>query len=260
MKIQLLKKAIKKWSFRLIVSLLLIAGLLLTIVLNPVLTYAHSTAYRNFIIFHNEPLDPGLTSRLDDATDLLRKSELYDSRSKFDICLNDGSNYPTLIKKLRGEAFAWGFYNKVVLLGKANCKDNFAELNGYKWNLTQLLAHEMIHCLQYKKLGFWKSNPIAKIPVWKWEGYPEYIARQNTGQISLRQNIAYRLEVERSGANEWGIVLPDNTITPKEYYDYLLLVQYCMDIRNMTYEQLLADSGSEKLIKEKMMRWYMEKN
>ena len=35
------------------------------------------------------------------------------------------------------------FIIKVVLQGTANYKDNYLELNGYKWNLTELLAHEL---------------------------------------------------------------------------------------------------------------------
>ena len=40
---------------------------------------------------------------------------------------------------MRGEAIAIGFYDKVVLQGTANYKANYIELNGYKWNLVQLL-------------------------------------------------------------------------------------------------------------------------
>ena len=93
--------------------------------------------------------------------------------------------YPSLIEMIQGQAFAWGFYNKVVLNGKLNCKENCVELNGYKWNLIQLIAHEETHCLQFHKFGIWKSNPVASNPKWKWEGYAEYVARQNKDQKDL---------------------------------------------------------------------------
>ena len=113
------------------------------------------------------------------------------------ICLNDGSNYPKLMQTIRGKAFAWGFYDKVVLQGTANYNYNYVELNGYKWNLTQLLAHEMTHCLQFDKLGLWKSNPIANIPNWKWEGYAEYVSRQNADQKNVSKNIAHLLRLRK---------------------------------------------------------------
>ena len=162
-----MKQQIKKWTFRLTVTTLFIAGLLLIIILNPILTYANKTTHKNYTVFHNQTIDPTFLTKLDQATALLKANEFYNSKLQLDICLNDGSKYPKLIRMLRGQAFAWGFYDKVVLQGNANFKENYVELNGYKWNLTQLLTHEVTHCLQFDKLGFWASKPIANIPNWK---------------------------------------------------------------------------------------------
>ena len=248
-----MNRQIKKWTLRLTATGLLLAGLLLIIVLNPILTYANKTTYKNYTVFHNKILDPSLLTKLDQATELLKASEFYNPKLRLDICLNDGSKYPTLIRVLRGQAFAWGFYDKVVLQGTANYKVNNVELNGYKWNLTQLLAHEMTHCLQFDKLGFWKSKPIANIPNWKWEGYAEYISRQNADQKDLSKNIE-RLIV--TGKENWEIKFADNSITPREYYDYWTLIQYCMDIKKMTYKQILTDTTSEQIVRQEMMSWF----
>ncbi len=251
-----MKPQIKKWIFRLTATGLFISGLLLIIVLNPILTYANKKTYNQYAIFHNKPLDPALTIRLDQATDLLKSSEFYKPTFQFDICLNEGSKYPKLMRTLRGQAFAWGFYNKVILQGNANYKNNYVELNGYKWNLTQLLSHEMTHCLQFEKLGLWKSNPIANIPDWKWEGYAEYVSRQNNDQKDLFKNIARLIETDR---NNWEISFADSTIAPRAYYDYWTLVQYCMDIKKMNYIQVLADTTNEQKVRAEMMSWFGER-
>jgi hypothetical protein len=248
-----MKRKIKKWTLRLTATALLIAGLLLIIILNPILTYANKTTHNNYRVFHNKTLDPTLLTKLDQATELLKVSEFYNSNLQLDICLNDGSKYPKLIRVLRGQAFAWGFYNKVVLQGTANFKDDYVELNGYRWNLTQLLAHEMTHCLQFDKLGFWKSKPIGNIPNWKWEGYAEYVSRQNNDQKELSKNIARFIAAEK---NSWAITFSDSTIAPREYYDYWTLVQYCMDIKKMNYKQILADTTSEQTVRKEMMSWF----
>ena len=251
-----MKRQIKKWTIRLAATGLLIAGLLLIIILNPILTYANKTTHRNFSIYHNKAIDPLLISALDQATVLVQTSEFYNNNLDLDICLNEGSSYPTIIKTLRGRAFAWGFYNKVVLQGTMNCKDNFVELNGYKWNLIQLLAHEMTHCLQFNKLGFWKSKPIANIPNWKWEGYAEYVSRQNADQKNLLKNIERFIA---TGQNNWGIKFTDSTVSPRAYYSYWIIVQYCLDKKKMSYQQLLTDTTSEQIIKREMIKWYEEK-
>lgn len=248
-----MKRQIKRWAIRIIVTGLFIAGLLLVIILNPVFTYANKTTHNNFKIFHHQPLHPELTIKLDQAAVFLQKSEFYHSKLQLDICLNDGSKYTELLRILRGQAFAWGFYNKVVMQGNTNYKENYVELNGYKWNLTQLLAHEMTHCLQFDKLGLWKSKPIANIPNWKWEGYAEYISRQNNDQKDLFQNMARLLTADK---NNWGIMFADSTIASREYYDSWTLVQYCMDVKKMTYKQILADTISEQTVRQEMTRWF----
>lgn len=248
-----MKRQIKKWTLRLTATGLLIAGLLLIIILNPILTYANKTTHNNYTIFHNKPLDQTLTIKLDKATELLKSSEFYNPKFQLDICLNDGSKYPSLMRTIRGQAFAWGFYNKVVLQGTANYQDNYIELNGYKWNLTQLLAHEMTHCLQFDKLGFWKSNPVANIPNWKWEGYAEYVSRQGTDQKDLAKNIA---RLQATDKNSWEVQFSDSTIVSRVYYEYWTLVQYCIDIKNMTYNQILTDTTSEQNVRQEMMQWY----
>lgn len=248
-----MKRKIKKWTLRLAVTGLFIAGLLLVIILNPILTYANKTIHNNYTIFHNKPIAKILTIKIDKATELLKASEFYNSKLQLDICLNDGSKYPKIMQTIRGKAFAWGFYDKVVLQGTSNFNDNYIELNGYKWNLTQLLAHEMTHCLQFEKLGLWKSNPLANIPNWKWEGYAEYVSRQNTDQKNLSKNIARFLATDK---NNWAINFADSTIAPREYYDYWTLVQYCIDIKKMNYKQVLTDTTSEQTVRQEMMMWF----
>jgi len=248
-----MKRQIKKWTLRITVTGLFIVGLLLIIVLNPILTYANKTTLDNFTIYHNTELDPLITTYIDHAKDLLKTSEFYNDKLKLDICINDGSKYPNIIRAIRGQAFAWGFYDKVVLEGAINSKDNYIELNSYKWNLTQLLAHEMVHCLQFDKLGFWKSKPMANIPDWKWEGYAEYISRKYSNQQNLVQNID---RLQKTSKDSWCVTFEDSTIAPHEYYNAWTFVQYCIDIKQMKYQDLITDTTSEQTIKQEMMNWY----
>ena len=249
------KAQLKKWTFRITVTGLFIGALLIGIILNPNLSYASETRYNNYTVFHDSPIDEGLIIHLNKATELLQKSELYNPNLKLDICLNDGSKYPVLIKEIFGDCFAKGFYNKVVLEGNPDYKGNYTEIRGYKWNLTQLLAHEITHCLQFNKFGLLKSNPIAKYPTWKWEGYPEYVARQNEDQKNLAKNIDRLIKTEQTDNNGW-IEFGDGTGVVISYYKWWLLTQYCMDIKKMTYQQILKDTTKEETIRQQMMEWY----
>ncbi len=250
-----MKPQLKKWTFNLTVTGLFIVALLVGIVLNPSLVYANKTTYDNFAIFHNKAIDSALLVQLDEANKLLEKSELYNPKLKLDICLNDGSIYPFIIRKIVGDNFATGFYDKVVLQGNPDYKNNYIEIRGYKWNLAQLLAHEATHCLQYDKMGLWKSNPIAQYPTWKWEGYPEYVARQNPDQKDLAKNIERLINTEQINNNGW-IYFADSTGTVITYYKYWLLIKYEMDIKKMTYIQILKDTAQEETVRKEMMNWY----
>lgn len=244
----------KKWTLRIATTAGLIALLLGIIILNPALMYAHKTSHNGYQILRDAPLQPALTQRLDEAKVLLHGSALYDSSLKLEVCLNDGSRYPALIDAVKGPAFAHGFYDKIVLLGNLHAAENYVGLNGYRWNLTQLLAHEATHCHQFKALGFWNSNPAARYPAWKWEGYPEYVARRPIGH-DLATNIAHLLATEQTAHNGW-ILFDDGTGTVISYYQSWLLMQYCLDIRGMSYTQVLADTTLESQVQEAMMHWY----
>ena len=240
---------------KIISTLIVISGLLIVIILNPILTYANETGYGNFAVFHNLALEKETFLRVKEVTRLLKTSEFYNRNLKLDICLNDGSLYPKLIQKIRGRAFAFGFYKEIVLQGNAHFSQNYVELNGYRWNLTQLLVHEAIHCLQFDKLGVWKTNPVAHIPEWKFEGYPEYVARQDADQTDLAKNIDRLIEIEKHESNNW-ISFEDGTGTVIPYYKSWLLIQYCMQIKQMTYQQILADTTAEDIIRKEMMNWH----
>lgn len=250
-----MKRTIRKWTIRITATGLFIGGLLIGIVLNPTLLYANKTVVDNYAVYHNSEIDNNFLNQLENITALLKRSELYDSTFRLDICLNDGSIYPTLLEKIRGHAFAWGFYNKIVLQGNVNYQDNYVELNGYRWNLEQLITHEAIHCYQYRKFGFWDSNPIAKYPNWKWEGYPEYVSRQKQEQQDLIENIEKLLEKDSDG---WAIEFSDGTISPIDYYKDWLLVKYSLDIKRLSYEALLIDSTEKEVVEKEMMTWYDE--
>ena len=250
-----MKKKIRKWVINLTATFLFAVALLVVIILHPALTYAGKTVHRNYTIFHYQPLDPSLLFHVDQATELVSHSEYYDPHWKLDICLDEGPCYPALVEKIWGRAFAGGFYNKVVLMQETDYKENRVVLNGYKWNLEQVLAHEMIHCFQFHKRGLWKSKPVASIPDWKWEGYAEYISRRHPDQKDLRQNIDRLIRVEKTAHNGW-VQFGDGSGTLLLYYRYWLLVQYCMDIKKMHYDQVIGDAIPQEAVWQQMMDWY----
>lgn len=186
-------------------TIVLMAGILIGIILNPSMLYANKTEVEGFIVYHNEALQPEMGKRLVAVREMLEDSDFYNPEFKLKICLNDEALYPKLMGMIRKPAFGWGFLDIVVLQGVADYKMNTIELNAYKWNLEQLFAHEAIHCYQYYKLGFWNSQPVKNHPNWKWESYPEYVSRKNDYQIDLRINIYRLIGQNEENPDSWAI-------------------------------------------------------
>jgi hypothetical protein len=230
-------------------------GAVIAVIANPQWLYAREMAYKGFRVYSGSPVDPDLLVKLDSAAALLGQSELYDADWPIDICLNDGSAYTRIVALLNPPGFAWGFYNKVVLNGTLDLPRNEVVLNGYSWNLIQLIAHEGVHCLQYHRFGLLCTLPFANGPEWKTEGYPEFIARGHRTPGALREDIARLREAERTENNGW-IAFPDSSGAPVAYYRNWLLVEYAMLVKGESYRQLVEEGSSEQTVEGEMMRWY----
>jgi hypothetical protein len=244
-------KKFKGWGLKILAFVILIFTILVVIILNPKISYAKKLSYKTIEIFSSNEIPNKFLQQIDSSLLLIKKSELYDSNFKIQLCLNDGSIYPSITENLLGKAFARGYLNKVVIYGKINFIENKVQLNGYNWNLTELVAHEIVHCYQYNELGLFKSNPLAKYPQWKWEGYAEYVARSNYND--LINNIK---KYKESNENHWGITLNDNTICPREYYLHWLMVQYCIDVKKIDFLSLLKTRFNEKGLEKEMFAYF----
>lgn len=246
----------KRWAISALTSGSLLVLGFIVLLLNPSILYAHETITSQYTIYHNQPLDPAFMQRLEQAHDLVETSEVFDKALRLEVCLNDGSKYPSLVQTVWGPAFAWGFYNKVVLNGEVNAEANRLTLHTYSWNLASLLAHEMTHCYQFHHLGLWHSNPLAGYPTWKWEGYAEYVARQPKTRQDLQQNIARLQQAQQTTPDRWDIQLMDSSSTSREYFNYFVLSEYCLDVKHMTFQQLLHDTTTEKATHQQLIEWY----
>lgn len=244
------------WAKRIISTISLVLGLLAGIIVFPGLVYAHRSAINSVHVFYQTTLSPGFEQTLQTALADIRNSPLSTGTEAYDLCLDDGSIYPGIIRRSTGAAFARGFGNKVVLMAPTDAAAKRAILNGHAWDLEQLIAHEMTHCLQFKHYGLWHSNPLAGHADWKWEGYPEWVARRKPDQLGLIRNIARKVEQDKTDPNGWSYTFSDGTESPRNYYDAWLLMQYCLDVKKMSYDEVLNDKTTEAVLQNEMMRWY----
>jgi len=252
-----LRRIFKRTLWALVI---VIAALVLTI-LFPQLLFANKVKYKKFMACSNYKISDEIKVVLDKAMSLVEKSELYDSGYHYNIILCHNTFYNKIDDLLGSGQAARARLHNVIVKVKIDPKSDLAFATFPKEcqvNLTYLLAHEMIHCLQAKKYGIIKFNPISHPEFWKLEGYPEYISRrvQFMGKdYSLIKEIERYTELENKAVNGW-ILTPDGGCEfPDYYYKGRLMMEYLIDIKHLTYDQILKDSVSESTVFNEMIKW-----
>lgn len=252
-----MKRTTKRILFACGTTLGLCLAILAGAVLSPSFLYARKTQFENIAIHHTQPLPTGINSVLTQSLELVKTSELYESGVSINLCLNDGSNYPKLIERLKGQGWAYTVSNNISLNCAADFSENIARWNLEKyqgqnrqWRLTELLAHEMVHAYQANR-DFWSAE---KHPFWKIEGYAEYIARKN--RLSLHERIDLLNQADRDGLNGWDMLyFPDGTGILYNYLNFSALVGYVVEVKGLTYEELLTLEIPFDVLKQEMITW-----
>lgn len=233
------------------------------IVLFPQRLFANKMEYKNFVVYSNEKIGNDIKIVLDNAMNLVKKSEINDSNYNYNIILCYNSFYNKLDDKLAGIGpAARSRLNDIIIKVRIDPKNNLAFPTFHKAceeNLTYLLAHEMTHCLQFNKYGIMKFNPIRHPKLWKLEGYPEYIARKtelsNKG-YSLKSEIERYVNLESKATDIWiSGVDGDGCEVPNYYYKGFLMIEYLIDIKHLSYDKILNDTVSENTVYQEMIKW-----
>lgn len=254
-------KKIFKRIFKITLLALLAAILtIVTIVLFPQHLFANRLNYKNFMVYSNNKIESNIKTVLDNAITLIKKSELYDADYKYNIILCYNTLYNKVDDKLLGNGpTARTTLNNIIVKVNINAEKNLAFPtfhNACEVNLTELLAHEMTHCLQANKYGILKFNPFKHPAFWKLEGYPEYVSKQaelSNKNYSLKEDIDKYAKLKKATNNIW--IKEGDCEVPDYYYRGKLLIKYLIDIKHLSYNQILKDATSENTVYEEMVKW-----
>ncbi|HEU5292332.1 MAG TPA: hypothetical protein VFU05_16910 [Cyclobacteriaceae bacterium] len=257
-----MRKTVKRiLASSILIGLVTTSGLV-TIIFFPEPLFANKLEHGQFNVYSNDKIDNDIKQILDNAVSLVRDSELYDKSYHFDIFLSYNSSFNKLDDRILGYGpSARATDNNITIKVAVDIKKNLFFPTFYQkceGNLTDLLAHEMVHCLQDNKYGKLKFNPFRHPELWKLEGYPEYVARRTKLQsidYSLANEIERYIELEGKSTDIWIAIEKDGCKAPKYYYKSRLLTEYLMDVKHFTYDKILNDTVSEDRIYEEMIKW-----
>ena len=235
---------------------------IVVIILFPQHLFANKMNYKNFTVCSNSKIEDNLKIVLDNAMTLVEKSELYNAYYKYNIILCYNTLYNKIDDQLLGDRpTARTTLSNIIVKVNIDAQKNLAFPtfhNACEVNLTELLAHEITHCLQANKYGIIKFNPFRHPEFWKLEGYPEYISKQqelSNKDYNLTSDINRYINLESKATDIWILPKQGGCEVPNYYYKGRLMIQYLMNIRHFSYDQILKDTISENVIYQEMVNW-----
>ncbi|GAB5526701.1 MAG: hypothetical protein Roseis2KO_45730 [Roseivirga sp.] len=229
------------------INLLFFLGLLIF----PSWLYGYETDLGQVQVYHQKPLPGGFEEVVKESLAIIKKSELYTPAFYSELCLNDGSLYPKLVKATLGDDVFRAFAQKAVMLGEFSADSRSIQAWGRELSTVQFLSHAFVHNLQYEYHGVLGANPLGRHPEWKWEGYAEYIV------LGRGQSLDYYLDLlkRESGPFDW-LDLDGGLSTIRMHLEFMVLAKYCFEQKGWSYKELMKDNTSREQLTREMEQWY----
>ncbi|MFY0592483.1 hypothetical protein [Roseivirga sp.] len=223
-------KRLLAWFIGSLLFLVLTLIILLTV---PSILYANHTSFGSITVYHQKEIPSHFATSIEEAISTVKVSPLYQSDLRINVCLNDGSKYPSIVKTILGDDVFTAFANNVVLIATDIGEGKLSHW-GQTLSYTQFLSHGLLHNYQFDHHGLFGANPLGGHPNWKWEGYVEYelISKNKTYQTLLKK---YN---NAGGEFDW-VGLNQGKSTIKRHLQYAIAVKYCLEEKKWGYDQLM---------------------
>ena len=154
----------------------------------PNLLFKKRVTYKNFHIFSDKIIEQDLNKRLDSISVLLEETGFYNhDKIKIIFCYDKRlAGFLNTISLARTGAGFHHFSGNVYIFNtriesfraeNAKAKGDHLELIEYtyqKFELDNILTHEILHKLHSDTLGLWEFKRKLPSPHWKAEGFAEY--------------------------------------------------------------------------------------
>jgi hypothetical protein len=232
-----LSSVARRWR----VLVLGLVALWVALVLHPQPLFAYSLRRQNLELHARQPLPPRTAAILDEAVRRLARSPLYDARQKYDVFLCDTASTFAFFTLKAGAAGVTHPGGNAFLRPANVAHDRLIDTAGRERqgerSLTYYIAHEAAHAMAMSSLGYLTFYRLARFQV---EGYADHVAFDHrvdltAGREALRRR-APEMDFARSGL----------------YRKYELLVEYLLDRRGLSVEQLLAAPLAESEIERQL--------
>lgn len=235
-------KKLFRWSGVIIGVIILLLLLDIAVLAKPGPFFPVKKLYGSITVYSEKPIEQETDSMMSEIFLRLNEVPIYDPERKFNLCLCSTQKKFTFFARLTARA------NRIMgfcLLGSAYVNEDFIEELGIKTggqpkyltregSVVHVATHELMHGCIYDACGYFAARTL---PEWKTEGYCEYGVNQFVAPRKSGYSIAERID----------IYLDDSQWNPtaevhRAHYVWGLMMEYLINVREMTFEQVMADS------------------
>jgi hypothetical protein len=262
------------WSIGGILTLL---GVYCGLLIFPGLLFSHEVEYKNLVAYADSSLRGDIEPILAEVETRLLTSSIYDPAEKHEIFFGHGNKVFGALQHSRSKLVSLAIGRPITSLSyNVSWPPHFSHIVTFLVpdfernmlihpqardgnNMTYVLTHEVAHSLVNARLGLQRAT---RLPLWKYEGYPEYIAASHTRRAT---NYSFRVAVERLMREDlsWmkngqGAFVPfgydcmskatiqiEQGYWPTCYYVSRLMVEYLLDVKGLSFEELMSSSVSD---------------
>jgi len=256
-----------------VVGIILVIGLYLAILFYPGVLFSNHLNHGNFTVHSQQELDDDIVNILDRVDAALSTSVIYDSSIEHDIFFGADNVAFGFVQKVRWKIISATLKIPSVLTYNVSWPPNFSHIITFRIpdvagnalvspggsrsiNLTQTLSHEVVHTFLLAELGL---PALAKTPMWKQEGYGDYIAASNTTfadpSYSIRNSVerilAQDLSWMQNAAGAYkrmqlgcvktqSIQNEEGRYWPTCYYIARVLLEYLFNVKGLTFDAVMS--------------------
>ena len=211
--------------------------------------------YESITVYCEKPIEQETDSIMSEVFMRLNEVPIYDPDRKYNLCLCSTQKKFTFFARLTVRA------NRIMgfcLLGSAYVNEDFVAELGMKTggqpkymtregSVVHVATHELMHGYINNAYGYFAARTL---PEWKTEGYCEYGVNQYVAPRNSGYSIPERID----------IYLDDSRWNPtaevhRSHYVWGLMMEYLINVRGLTFEQVMADSVINENIYLEMMDW-----
>lgn len=216
------------------------------ILIFPSFLFANNLKYKSFnVYYHSNDINiEHLKLVLDKSETLLKNTNLFKAEINQDIFICSSFNEFTFFALFSRKAFAINYsMTQNIFLSKSSVSENIISRNGIENNkrtLSGVIAHETTHSLLENELGILKYKLL---PVWKNEGYCDYIA--NESSFNIEKGIQHICSDNENSAG-----------SSFKYFKYRISTEYLFEERKITMNRFLNDDFDLKEITKRLKEKY----